>query len=257
LEGKLVYESGIIGATGKAEHQDLQKGHIGQRFVETYIPISNPGTNVVVGAVELYKLPRALQRAVTNGQRLIWLGALIGSVLLFTSLYWIVRRADRVMTAQNQRLLESESLSMIGETASAVAHAMRNPLASIRASAELSLVDDLDGARESAQDIIEEADRLDRWARELLQFSRSDSGEAESVEVNALARAVIEEHTAAMERCGVSCRLELAETPLYARAGTAPLAQVLCNLVMNAIEAMEAKGTLTVTSACREHDQRV
>ncbi len=58
------------------------------------------------------------------------------------------------MEAQHQQLVvKSRSLSMIGKTASAVAHSMR-PLASIRASAELALTDDLAGAREVLSNLI-------------------------------------------------------------------------------------------------------
>jgi len=184
-----------------------------------------------------------------EGQRLIWLSALGAGVLLFAVLFQIVKRAGRIMNEQHQRLVESERLTMVGETASAVAHAMRNPLASIRACAELTLTDDLDGARESANDIISEADRLDRWARELLEFSRADGGETERVDVNALVAAVLDNHEADLRRGNVTLRFEAAPQTLAVRANPAPLSQVIGNLVMNAIEAMQDGGTLTVITA--------
>ncbi|MBK1717234.1 sensor histidine kinase [Thiocystis violacea] len=249
LRGELTFESGILGATDKSEHRDFDARQIGLRFVETYVPIRGPDRRAIIGAIELYKLPLALHQAIVEGQRLIWLSAAGAGVLLFAALYQIVRRASRLMDEQQQRLVESERLSMVGETASAVAHAMRNPLASIRACAELTLTDDLDGARESAADIISEADRLDRWARELLEFSRADGGETERVEVNALVEAVLANHAAALQRARVALRFERAETPLTVLASPAPLSQVIGNLVMNAIEAMEHEGTLTVVTA--------
>ena len=248
LLGKVNFESGIIGETEKQEHRNLGEDHSGIRFIETYIPIWNPGRQEVVGAVELYKLPRALHQSIVEGQRLIWASAFMGGLLLFSVLYWIVRRANLVMQSQHQQLIESKSLSMIGETASAVAHSMRNPLASIRACAELTLTDDLEGARESARDIIGEADRLDRWARELLQFSAWQHGDTEKVEINALVNSVLEGHQSEITRASVHLHAQLADEPLVVKAIEAPLSQVVGNLVTNAVEAMGDGGTLSVVT---------
>ena len=249
LRGELTFESGIIGDTGKAEHHDLEAERTGLRFVETYVPIWNADHDAVVGSVELYKVPLALHQAIVEGARLVWLSALGGGILLYAVLFQIVKRANGVMREQQRQLVESERLTMVGETASAVAHAMRNPLASIRACAELTLTDDLEGARESANDIISEADRLERWARELLEFSRTDLGKAERVEINALVDDVLANHAADLARGGVKLRFERSGTDLPVRAAAAPLAQVIGNLVMNAVEAMIDGGTLTVTTA--------
>jgi signal transduction histidine kinase len=52
-------------------------------------------------------------------------------------LYWIVRRADQLIRAQQEQLVDNETMGALGEMASAVAHGVRNPLSSIRSSAEL------------------------------------------------------------------------------------------------------------------------
>ena len=246
LLGKLTYESGIIGDTTKEEHQGLGENLVGMRFVETYIPIWDGEHRTVLGAVELYKLPRELHASIVEGQRLIWLSALFGGLLLFSALYWIVARANRIMISQQQQLIETRSLSMIGETASAVAHAMRNPLASIRACAELTLTDDLEGARESALDIISESDRLNRWARELLQFSVTNTEAAEEVDLNSLTQDVLAEHTAVFNHTATRLDLTLSEQKPVVWAHQAPLSQILGNLIMNAVEAMGEAGRLTV-----------
>ena len=69
--------------------------------------------------------------------------------------------------------MESEKLASVGQMAAAVAHGLRNPLASLRASAQLALRHpDSPAARESLQAIIEEVDRLDKRIAHLLTFSR-------------------------------------------------------------------------------------
>ena len=248
LKGNLVYSSGIIGRSGKTEHSHFDEELQGLRFVETYIPVWDRDHRKVVGTVELYRVPRMLHQSIVEAQRFVWFGALTGGLLLFLSLYWIVKRAAAVMENQQRRLIEAESFSVIGQTASAITHAMRNPLSSIRACAELSLTDDLEGVRESARDIIDETDRLDQWARDLLLFSVTNIETPEHLDINRLIQTVVREHEQALKRSSISLRLDLAEGPLTVEANFIPLSQVLGNLIINAIEAMAEHGELTITT---------
>lgn len=257
LKGELVYKSSIIDDIKKAEHMFLEKDTLGIRFIETYIPIWNRDRSAVVGVAELYKVPRTLHQSIIQGQQLIWIIALIGGLLLFTSLYWIVTRASYVMENQQRQLIENKSLSMIGQTASAIIHAMRNPLASIRACAELTLSDDLEGARESALDIIGEADRLDRWARELLQFSATNTATPDNIDLNEMIKDVLKEYEPTLKKLSTIVRLNLTGTQLLVQTHYAPLSQVIGSLLMNAVEAMGENGELAITTAYLPHSKSV
>ena len=257
LKGGLIFKSGIIGVNDKTEHRYFDETMRDLRFIETYIPVWNQDHNEIVGVVELYRFPRTLHQSIIDGQRFIWTGALIGGLLLFVSLYWIVNRASMVMEDQQQRLLEAKSLSVIGQTASAITHAMRNPLASIRACAELSLTDDLEGVRESAMDIMDETDRLDRWARELLQFSSTNIETPQYLDMNNLVEDVVREYEPVAKRTGVTLRLRITDSSFPVRANTTPLSQVFGNLIMNALEAMDGHGELTIVTVLDSHRNHV
>ena len=129
--GELAVESGVVGIDDKTEHVSFDSLSKGTRFMEAYVPIWDRDSHAVVGVVEIYKLPSALFLAIDEGHRLVWTSAAIGGLFLYATLFWIVRRAGRVMRAQQDRLVESETLAAMGEMASAVAHGIRNPLASI------------------------------------------------------------------------------------------------------------------------------
>jgi signal transduction histidine kinase len=249
LKGELVYESSIIKDATLKKYMFKDDNILGIRFIETYIPVWNRERNAVLGVAELYKAPRALHESIIEGQRLIWIIALTGGLLLFISLYWIVNRASRVMQNQQQQLIENKSLSMIGKTASAITHAMRSPLASIRACAEMTLSDDLEGARESALDIIGETDRLDRWVREFLQFSATSTAPPDDIDVNEMVRDVLKQYESILHNSSTYVELELEDAQLYVQAHYAPFSQVLGNLIMNAVEAMEESGNLIVHTA--------
>src|SRR5207248_1570062 len=86
-------------------------------------------------------------------------------------------RAFARMTEQlrqsRAQLVQSEKLASIGQMAAAVAHGLRNPLASLRAAAQLARHRvDAPAAREQLDAIVEQVDRLDVRIAHLLQFSR-------------------------------------------------------------------------------------
>jgi two-component system sensor histidine kinase HydH len=195
---------------------------------------------------EIYKIPRVLLDALEEGRRLVWVIALGGGVFLWTVLYWIVRRAADLIRYQQQQLLESERYAAVGEMASAVAHGIRNPLASIRSSAELAVdSDSFDLTRESAADIIAEADRLEQWVRDLLVGSRLEDTGFDRVRLDVLAREHLADLARRMSRQEVSLELDL-ESVQPIRGDAPLLRQMLDSLISNALEAMPDGGTLTV-----------
>src|SRR5205823_319604 len=73
------------------------------------------------------------------------------------------------------QLVQSEKLASIGQMAAGVAHGLRNPLASLRAAAQLAqrrVEGPAGAAREQLNAIIEQVDRLDQRIGDLLTFSR-------------------------------------------------------------------------------------
>ncbi|HLB79772.1 MAG TPA: ATP-binding protein [Dongiaceae bacterium] len=245
--GVVQVESGTVGSGKKAEHVSFAPMQPGLRFVEAYLPIRDAEQGSVVGVVEIYKLPHALFRAIDEGRWLVWTSAAIGGLFLYATLFWIVRRASGVIRAQQAKLIDTERFAAMGEMASAVAHGIRNPLASIRSSAELALADDPENAREFASDIVAEADRMDKWVRDLLLYARSDGPDLEAVDINEVVRESLHGFGPAMERQNVAVTVD-AEPALPPARGNGPLlGQVLNGIVANALEAMPGSGRLTVT----------
>ena len=249
LSGQLNYESGVIGATEKDEHSSMAPKYIGARFVETYVPIFSDDRQKIVGVVEVYKVRLALQKSLAEGLQRLWLAATAGGALLFATLFWIVRKASKLIANQHQRLTEVESLAMVGEMAAAVTHSIRNPLASIRAAAELSLTDDLECARESARDIIEETDRLTRWTRELLYFSKLPFSLPMRLDLNDLVTDVAGDFEKSAAHSGVVLKLQLATELPQVNAVAEPAHHVLTSILMNAHDAMPKGGTVFLKTA--------
>lgn len=246
--GALTVESGVVGAQNdKPEHVAFDQSQVGMTFIETYIPVWNREQSDVIGVVEIYKLPSALLRAIARGKQLVWMTALLGGLLLYVTLFWIVHRASRVIRDQQRQLILAETMTAMGEMAAAVAHSIRNALASIRSSAELTLDDDQAGAREAAADIIGETDRLDKWVRDLLAYARSDNDATEAVDLARVIRNNLQGFATALSRHNIAISIATDDRLPAVRAGAAPLDQALNSLIANAIDAMPGGGELSVS----------
>jgi signal transduction histidine kinase len=243
LAGRLVVHGDrLVGHGAKAEHATLDE-HVGY-FVEIYFPVRD-ADGEIVGAMELYKTPRALFAAIQAGERAVWLGAAAGGAFLYLALFWLIRRADRLIRAQQERLIESETLAAVGEVGSAVAHGIRNPLAAIRSSAELAIETEDPAAREAAGDIIAEVDRLESWVRDLLSYSRPIAGMDTAVDL----AAVVRDSFGAFDRekaRGITTVLELQPDLPAVRGDPLLLGQVIGSLLSNACEALPQGGRVTV-----------
>ena len=247
LSGKLVYKSGIVSKEEHVAAADPLPEKGAKYFVEIYAPVRGPDGGVV-GVVELYKTPQALFRAIHDGQRTIAIVSAAGGLLLYGVLIGIVRRADRTMRDQQRRLLEGERLAVVGEMAATVAHAIRNPLSSIRTSVELALDHDPGKFAEPAEDIVREVDKVEDWVRQLLAFSAPGSIAHEALDPNVLVRKTLASCEHQIARQGVRVEAALASPAPEARGDATLVEHILVNLVANALDAMPAGGTLAVTT---------
>ncbi len=213
-------------------------------YVENYIQLHDPRGDVAA-VVKIYKEPRPLLRTIHRGNILVWTCIALSGVFLYLALFGIIRRADRYLREQQRRLVEAEALCVIGEMSAAVAHGIRNPLASMRTSAELALDGDLASARKNATDIMSQIDRLGAWVRDLLAFSRPLSGENRRIDLVALAEECLKNFASQLDRKQIAHTIVRPTAALPHAIGNRALAsQALASVISNAIEAMPEGGCL-------------
>lgn len=237
-----------------ASYHSVDKTRMEQKFVtppdyiflENYIPLFDAEGRHVTAMVEIYKEPKDLINRMERGLVLIWLATALGGGLIYLGLYWIVRRAAVLLAAQQNQLICNETFVALGEMSSAVAHSLRNPLATIRSSAELALEFDSGPAQKNINDIIGQVDRMSKWVRELLQSLRPLHDEAEPVNLVAALHDSLTAFEQQIARAGVRVVFEPSETPMVL-SQQVQLTQILNSLLANAVEAMDRGGTLTLT----------
>ncbi|CAD5371601.1 Histidine kinase domain-containing protein [Rubrivivax sp. A210] len=238
MAGELVVEGGRLkdDDLSKREHEGLSPA--AAFFVETYIPVQLPGGANVDGVVELYKAPQALTAAIHEGQRWVAMSATAGALVLYLSLFWLVRRADHTLRRQHEQLRDAETMAAMAELAASVAHNIRNPLASIRSSAELSLDAPGEQSSEHAADILIQVDRISTRINELLRLSSTGEGNVRLVDVADLLRDCVADHQSTFQQRRQVLVFENAASQTHASTDPQLLKQVLQSLLSNASEAM-------------------
>jgi signal transduction histidine kinase len=160
-------------------------------------------------------------------------------------------RATEVIRRTQAELADAERLAAVGELASAVAHGIRNPLAGIRASAEMARTDlgAPDGElRESLDEIIGEADRLETRVRTILDFTRPLALETAPGDLGAFVRRFGEAFRARVPP-GVRVEIDVASGLPAVAFDPSALGEVVETIAVNAVEAMRNGGTITVRTA--------
>ena len=257
------------------KEENRYEGNEFARLVEVYVPVVFPGSSRVIGVVETYKLPTQVFASIRKAQLTVAGASAGGGVLLYLSLFWIVRRASRrideqhrnlenrgrelaraneELTAVQGQLLEAERLVAIGEVVTAVAHGIRNPLANIRAAAQVAGLGLREGgppvpSAKHLASIMAEVDRLESRLKELLQFVRPADRAYVPVDLNAVVGEAIQMVAGRMATAQVSLTRTLAVGLPPVSGNGMLLEQVALSLLANAVEAMPpGGGTISVTT---------
>lgn len=256
MEGRRITEVGSVPDSVKAEHVALGHGQA-EHFIEAYIPIREHGTGEVLGVVELYKTPATLSKAISESQQVIWISGLVAGLVLYGMLYGIVRRGARLIERQQHELSRIDTFAALGQMASAVAHSLRNPMATIRSTAELWRVEHED-ASETAAEVIREVDRMDGYVRELLSYARAEPYHLRPVDPAKVVSDAVQKAQPALARNGIQPTIvDSRSNSRSAMADETLLGQALTSILTNATEAMPDGGTLRITLGLHQDYVRI
>lgn len=163
--------------------------------------------------------------------------------------YSIHRRQELESRRQMQaQILVQDRLASVGLLASSLAHEIGTPLGVIRGRAEyLGLqTGDNPAIRKNVDVIISQIDRVSRLIHSLLNLARGDHSEGTTdVSISRVVSEVLELMAHEFRRNRIEIRNELPpDVAISVRAETSPLHQVLLNLLVNAVHAIQS-ATLT------------
>ena len=162
-----------------------------------------------------------------------------------------VEERTKELAEMQAHLFEAEKLASLGKLAAGVAHEINNPLGSILIYSHL-LLEDADKKSphyENLKKVVKETSRCKDIVKSLLEFARPKEPEMSRININE----IVETSLSIMERQVLFQNIRLKK--MYASplpkivADSAQLQQVFINIILNAAEAMNGNGVLTLSSS--------
>jgi two-component system NtrC family sensor kinase len=161
-----------------------------------------------------------------------------------------VRQRTDELTAIQARVAQSDRLASLGQLSAGVAHEINNPLGAIMSLTALSLEDlpKEDPNRENFEEVLKQTERCRDIVRSLLEFSRQSAVFMESVDLNR----ILQDTLSLVGRQSLFFNVNVVrnwdpELP-PAMGDRTQLQQVFTNILMNAVQAMDERGTITITT---------
>jgi two-component system NtrC family sensor kinase len=252
----LIFNEGMENLTGYSASEIINKGHL-SNFYNIEVAKENmkkmrsdqygpPGklnpTTMTVTTRNGEEIPVTLSASLITID-----GKEVGSVGVFTDMREFLKMRKELEDA-NIQLIQSQKIASIGRMAAGVAHEINNPLSAILIYAELLKESFKDKAEhiKDIHEIINQTLRCKEIVSELLEFSRKSAGKISSFSLeNFLTKCLdLLIHKAQFHNIEVVTDIEKDMPNLV--GDMSQLQQVFTNLLVNAADAMDGKGRLTI-----------
>lgn len=153
-------------------------------------------------------------------------------------------------------LIQSEKLAGIGTLVSGIAHEINNPLGAILGTADLMLPEAAEGSKmqEYTQDIIRYAQNAAEVIRDLMLYSRKTKSTPDMMNVVTVLENSLKLAMRGIDFGSITIRKNYNQTGEI-QANATELQQVFLNLIVNAVQAMNSDGILTL--AVKQEDADV
>ncbi|MHB8150326.1 MAG: sensor histidine kinase [Desulfobulbia bacterium] len=168
----------------------------------------------------------------------------------------------QALNAKQNQLVQSEKLAAIGKVTAGIAHEINNPLNNISLTAEV-LLEDLPNLAcsermDMVRDILVQSDRAREVVHHLLEFSRTrKSNIMVPVDLVALMESSIALVKNQFRLGGIVHNFHHPDEPVLVSGTPNHLQQVLVNLMLNAVQAMQPDGRLDLAVSAQGQEARV
>jgi two-component system NtrC family sensor kinase len=169
------------------------------------------------------------------------------------------KRDDQLRDYATKKIMESERLALVGQLSANVAHELNNPLQGIVTYSHLILeeIDCDDPNKDSIEKIVGQARRCRDIIRGLLDFSRQRTPDKSVCDVNS----ILGECVSLVENQALFHNIEIVkeiqeEMPMIV-IDPSQIERVFMNIIINAAEAMDGVGKLTLSTRFEPSDQLV
>ena len=168
-----------------------------------------------------------------------------------------LEQSNRQLQAQSARIIaveeqlrRSEKLSTLGEMAAVLAHEIRNPLGSIRGTAEI-LRDDFQPGTPKYEFIeiqIKETERLNHVVEDFLRLARPQAAEMRRCSLREELETIVTLTANEARQRGINLAFEQPTDEMAVTGDGEKLRQAFLNIILNALQATPAGGSVTITA---------
>ncbi len=152
-----------------------------------------------------------------------------------------LNEVNRALTEARDELVKAEKLASAGQLAAGIAHEIGNPLGAV-----LGYLEVAERRPSISQDLVDdmrrEARRIDRIVKGLLDYARPRQPAPRTIEVNEVVGGALELVEAQGHFKEIELVLELSEHVPTVRADVHQLEQIMVNLLLNAVQAVDHEG---------------
>lgn len=173
-------------------------------------------------------------------------------LIVVTILLSMVDRQQRRLVDAHEKLAHSEKIATLGRVAAQVAHEVRNPLAGLllysehlkgKISGKVS-----DNEAELVDKIIHTVNNLTSTTEQILNYARPVKLVPHKVDLNSVARDVIQLLATEISHNHVEVQLDLSASPVAGMLDEASIRGATLNLVLNAVQSMSTGGHMRIST---------
>ena len=209
----------------------------------------------VIGVIEIIRDISDDYQQVFKLQGLVVISCSVVMGILFLTLRYVVKHGEQLLQARaeerlklEEKLRQAEHLSAIGEMTAGVSHEIRNPLGIIKSSAQLmkKKMEKMEIDSHIPNIIVEESQRLDHIIKDFLDFARPRKANLHTCSIKDIIDKNIAFISPQLEEQNIDIDLSLPPDLPPIMADPAMLYQAFLNILLNAVQANDEQGTISI-----------